>query len=391
MPLNLMILTSYFAIEPKSIRGGIGYRYVGLYGSLVKALLKNSPKSKVFWYSHTDQSLRIIGQTDCKRTKTAMIKAIINAISDTLRNRRVLAVIIAYPYAVPRINRIPEYLLSLLMLKIFSIKHIKVIVDEFDLPVEAAYAFSEVQPSTRARAAITYQRTLEIVTLKLASFIVTISEFLRQYMARRYHIREEKTFVVSNGSLVRLIRRNAKEFTKLPLKVLYAGSAMKVKDIEKLVSTVAKLREKGLYIDLYIAGAKLMDMPSWVFVAQHDWPNFVDDVLLEADLCVIPYPPNRLTFFHAVPAKLFDYMAAGKPIISTNLNEVRDIIKRFNCGLVARDWNEFELHLKRLHRDREFAKKLGENGRRAAEKYFNYELLAEALFEKLVKMLRSEN
>jgi len=73
------------------------------------------------------------------------------------------------------------------------------------------------------------------------------------------------------------------------------------------------------------------------------------------------------------------------------IEETGNIIRTFNCGLVARDWNEFELHLKRLYRDREFAKKLGENGRRAAEKYFNYELLAEALFEKLVKMLRSEN
>jgi hypothetical protein len=43
VPLNLMIFTNYFTIEPKSIKGGIGYRYVGLYGSLMKTLLKISP------------------------------------------------------------------------------------------------------------------------------------------------------------------------------------------------------------------------------------------------------------------------------------------------------------------------------------------------------------
>lgn len=121
-------------------------------------------------------------------------------------------------------------------------------------------------------------------------------------------------------------------------------------------------------------------------MAHYDWPTFVDGILFRSDICVIPYPSNRLCFFRAVPAKLFDYMAAGKPIVSTDLKEVSDIIRMFNCGLVARDWKEFKLHLERLCHDRELAKKLGENGRRAVKKYFDYESLADVLLKKLVKI-----
>lgn len=383
MPLNLMILTSYFAVEPRDIRGGIGYRYVGLYASLVKALLNHLSESQIFWYSHTDRSLRISSQTRVQKSKAGMLKAVLSAISYTFQSRSYLAVIIGYPYAIPRIGRIFEYIFCLLVLKIFSLgTRVRVIVDDFDPPVEGAYAFSEAKPSTQA---MIYGRTLDILTLKLASLITTISEFWRQYLARIYHIGEEKIFVVSNGSLVGRIRYNSTRSEGL-LTILYAGSAMKVKNIDKLVSTVAKLREEGLHIDLHIAGAKLMNLPRWVRMAHYDWPTFVDGILFRSDICVIPYPSNRLGFFRAVPAKLFDYMAAGKPIVSTDLKEVSDIIRMFNCGLVARDWKEFKLHLERLCHDRELAKKLGENGRRAVKKYFDYESLADVLLKKLVKI-----
>jgi hypothetical protein len=85
MPLNLMILTIYFTIDPNNIRGGIGYRYVGLYDSLAKALLKHSQNSKVFWYSHSDQSPRIINRTGVYKTKATMLKATVNGFSERAR------------------------------------------------------------------------------------------------------------------------------------------------------------------------------------------------------------------------------------------------------------------------------------------------------------------
>ena len=381
-----MILTSYFAIEPKSIRGGIGYRYVGLYGSLVKALLNRSPESKIFWYSHADRCLRFITRRKTLKSRSNILKAVLGAISTTLKNRSYLVVVVAYPYAVPRIQAVLEYILSLLALKVVGVGRVRVIVDILDPPVEADYAFSEKEPSILP---ILYHRFLDILTLKLTSSIIVLSESYRQYIATIYGISKLKISVVPTGSLVSYIDYNPPK-SEGPLTVLYSGSAMKVKDVDKLVSTVTNLRECGMEIKLHIAGAKLMDLPDYVYVGSYDWPSFVKDILSNSDIGIIPYP-NRLHFSYTMLSKPFDYMAAGKPIISTDLEETGNMIRTFNCGLVARDWNEFELHLKRLYRDREFAKKLGENGRRAAEKYFNYELLAEALFEKLVKMFRSEN
>ncbi len=384
MTLNLLILTSWFAITPEDIKEGVGHRYVGLYGSLVKTVNRRSPDSKVYWYSHRDQSLRIITQGECKKLKKSMPNAIMKAISDTLKNQSSLAVIIAYPSAVPGIKRVFEYVCCLLILKIFSVGHVKTFADDFDPPVEAAYAFSKTRPSI---ADVAYKRLLEMLTLKMTSFTITINGFWRQFLARTYQVREDKILVISNGSLVKYVKCNSRT-PRYPITILYAGSAMKVKDIDKLVSAVEKSRIQGMDVDLYIAGAKLMDLPSWVRVTQCKWPIFVVDILLQSDICVIPYSPNSFTFFHSMPAKLFDYMAAGKPVISTDLKEVGDIIRSNNCGLIAKDWIEFEVHLKRLCEDKELATKLGNNGRAAIEKYFDYERLAQMFLEHIIEQLR---
>jgi len=84
-------------------------------------------------------------------------------------------------------------------------------------------------------------------------------------------------------------------------------------------------------------------------------------------------------------------MAAGKPIISTNLYEVSRIITAFNCGLVAKDWKEFALHVEKLYRNRELARKLGYNGRIAAEKLFDYDLLAEKLLKQLINAFEAKS
>jgi glycosyltransferase involved in cell wall biosynthesis len=122
-----------------------------------------------------------------------------------------------------------------------------------------------------------------------------------------------------------------------------------------------------------------------VHIASYPWPIFVNNVLANADVCVIPYPPNSLTFSLASLAKLSDYMAAGKPVVSTNLLYTAKIIRKYNCGFVAKNWSEFELFLEKLYNDRELAKRLGENAYRAS-KEFDYELLAQKLFHILLRM-----
>ncbi|MGR3303162.1 MAG: glycosyltransferase [Candidatus Scalindua sp.] len=61
------------------------------------------------------------------------------------------------------------------------------------------------------------------------------------------------------------------------------------------------------------------------------------------DVCIIPYNPNDPFNVHCSPLKLYDYLATGKPIVSTDLPAVRefeDLVR------IAQDTEEFELQVK---------------------------------------------
>lgn len=73
-----------------------------------------------------------------------------------------------------------------------------------------------------------------------------------------------------------------------------------------------------------------------------------------------------------------------KPIISADLKEIADLLRKFNYRLVASSCKELKLYLEKLYNDREFTKKIGENCRKTLEKYFDYELLDRVLYQKLV-------
>jgi len=310
MPINLIILTSYFAIKPRDVKGGISYRYVGLYGSLIKSLLTYSRHSKIFWYSHKDKSLRVITSDEFRILRLGMLKAVLVAAVSTFKTGRNMIVLIAYPYAVPKVEELHEYLLSLFILKILSLScRVKIIVDNFDPPIEGAYTFSEKHPSVPF---IIYFRTLDLMTLRLASLIMVLSDFWRYYIAKIYHLRTGKILVCPNGALIRFIPYNPPKL-KGPFTVLYAGSALKVKDIDNLINAIASLKEKGLLINLHIAGSQKLGIPSWVNIGSYDWPTFVNTLLTASDICVIPYPPSRMAFYHSLQQNSLTIWRLGSP------------------------------------------------------------------------------
>lgn len=74
------------------------------------------------------------------------------------------------------------------------------------------------------------------------------------------------------------------------------------------------------------------------------------------------------------PHKLFQYMAMAKPVIVTDVRPLKRIVESENCGIVVH-WDrpkEMADAILRLYRHPEYARELGENGRRAVEEKYNW-------------------
>lgn len=88
-------------------------------------------------------------------------------------------------------------------------------------------------------------------------------------------------------------------------------------------------------------------------------------------------------FKTCIPTKLFEYMIAGLPVVSSDLPPARKFMEGIECGFLveAADPQQFAAATERLLRDPEQARRMGENGRKAVELKYNWATEAQKLIK----------
>ncbi len=88
-------------------------------------------------------------------------------------------------------------------------------------------------------------------------------------------------------------------------------------------------------------------------------------------VCLHPEP----RYVVAWPVKLFEYMAAGLPVVASNFPLWKEIVEGNNCGLCVDplDPRKIAEAIEYLLTHPEEARRMGENGRQAVEEKFNWE------------------
>jgi len=96
-------------------------------------------------------------------------------------------------------------------------------------------------------------------------------------------------------------------------------------------------------------------------------PEEVPAALGAMDAVAAPYPP--LEEFYFSPLKIFEYMAAGKPIVASACGQITDLLDHERTGLLVPPGDVAALAeaLLRLRRDPTLAENLGRNARAEAE------------------------
>jgi glycosyltransferase involved in cell wall biosynthesis len=107
-------------------------------------------------------------------------------------------------------------------------------------------------------------------------------------------------------------------------------------------------------------------------------------VLNLAYATIIPLK-RREVFKTALPSKMFDSMAAGRPIVGSLWGEAADLIVKAGCGLVVEpeDAEGLQDAVARLAADPALATRLGEQGRRYVTQHFDRSVQAARLLDLL--------
>ncbi len=113
------------------------------------------------------------------------------------------------------------------------------------------------------------------------------------------------------------------------------------------------------------------------------------DYLLCADIGLMLYQPDIQNHIFAFPMKMYDYMLAGLPVIGPNFAiEVEPVIRQEKCGLLMNtaDPRQIAESLDWLCENRNLSREMGQRGRQAVVRHYNWEKEAAKLINIYLKI-----
>jgi glycosyltransferase involved in cell wall biosynthesis len=161
--------------------------------------------------------------------------------------------------------------------------------------------------------------------------------------------------------------------------VMYAGTHGVASDLDTALRAAALLRHEEdvvfVFVGHGIRKARLLreaaaaELSNVVFAAPQP-KRTMPSVLAAADMGLAILRPVPV-FKTVLPNKVFDYMAAGRPVLVQVDGVIRGVVEDAGCGVFVEPGNANELAeaVKRLARDPDLRKALGARGRRYAERY----------------------
>ena len=235
---------------------------------------------------------------------------------------------------------------------------------------------------------------VERLLVPRAAAVLTVSEPIARHLERRYRL--DPVHLVHNyPELAGPIER--KELRALaggasigkagPL-VLYLGGLMGGRGLEQLVDALGMAGSAQLVLlgEGHLA-SMLPDRAAGVGAADRLHvlaPVSPDDVIAyasSADIGVSPIVPSCLNYRYSLPNKLFQYMAAGIPVVASDLPQVREVVEGARCGLVVDTTRPEAIAgaIERLAAEPDASYAMGRRGREAVEDRYNWSAAAAVL------------
>lgn len=228
--------------------------------------------------------------------------------------------------------------------------------------------------------------------LELATGIVTVSEYHRQYIANlcpRWS--SEEINIVHYGL-------NPDDFVPAPIpaqdsgiRIISVGSLIEKKGHEYLIDACALLMQKGYKFDCSIVGGgdqtllqariNKHNLQDHVFLTGPKKQTEVYNLYCRSDIfvlaCVVAQSGDR----DGMPNVLLEAMAMEIPVVTTPVTGIPELVVHEQTGLLVseRDSSDLALAIERLMQDSEFRHKMGCQGRQTVLERFDIHNTTEQL------------
>ena len=228
-----------------------------------------------------------------------------------------------------------------------------------------------------------------------ASLVMVANPGVAPELERRYRI--SGVAIVPNypAEAGEITPRNFRELPEgraipadVPL-VLYVGGVMPHRGLEELLAAMAELPEahliclgaEGGITSAIEAEIRRLGLASRAHLIRPVPSEEVVPYAASATIGVSIVQPASLSYRLALPNKLFQYMAAGIPVVASDFPDVRRVVEGSGAGVVVdpADPHAVAAAIRRLIDDPTLARSMGAAGQRAVRERFNWQTSAQEL------------
>jgi glycosyltransferase involved in cell wall biosynthesis len=249
--------------------------------------------------------------------------------------------------------------------------------------------------------------------------LIHLTEWLEQFLYRR----SDKVMVNSPGFIAHVRERGARQIELIPngadpsmfdpaddgagfrrahglegkFVALYAGAHGMSNDLYIVLGAALLLEKENIQIVLVGDGKEKPGLQEIAAKTGLTNVTFVPSipkagmpaVLAAADACIAILKPLE-EYKTTYPNKVFDYMAAGRPVALAIDGVIREAVEAAGCGLFAQPGNPSALAeaIRKLASDPKQSREMGLKGRKYLEENFSREQMAEKLLALLEEMVK---
>lgn len=293
-----------------------------------------------------------------------------------------------------------DYLLNTVMLiaQLFRVPYVCEINGDWSTEMQQhGYPINEIASIERMERAV----------FKNASAIICVDSSLAHAMTQKYRIEESKLVVIENGASLEMFRHIDTQmsrdlwcgFSHEDYLLGFVGYLAPWQGLDTLIRAMRNIVDERSNVHLAIAGegpegpylkelVETLHLQEKVtFTGAIDYEK-VPSFISACDLCIGPLKADRL----CSPVKIFEYMASSRPFISAPIESSLRIIDAWKCGQIIQSENIQDIADKVLclSDNLEIGNKMGANGRRAAEAYYNWDRVATEIDNLFRSLLQSK-
>lgn len=168
-------------------------------------------------------------------------------------------------------------------------------------------------------------------------------------------------------------------------KIIFIGGATRIRGFVELVDSLSQCK-----VPLDFAGEidppelreELEKLEGWQYVTELGFLPRKETALAlgTSKIGIVTYKPEP-NHLHAQPNKIFEYMAAGIPMVVSDFPYWRELLGKYDCAEFVDPENPTEIAaaIARLHENDDRSRRMGESGRKAIEVEYNWDIEAKNL------------